>query len=56
MANMEVPVVLDPTMLLSRKEWFEIIDDVTIGTINESYVFEYFLGKKPQMSEKKLKQ
>lgn len=53
MANMEVPVVLDPTMLLSRKEWFEIIDDVTIGTINEPYVFEYFLGKKTANVRKK---
>lgn len=55
MANMEVPVVLDPTMLLSRKEWFEIIDDVTIGTINEPYVFEYFLGKKTANVRKKTK-
>lgn len=36
-------VVLDPTLLISRMQWLEIIPEQKI--INEPYIFCYFLGK-----------
>jgi hypothetical protein len=40
--NKEVQVLLDPTLLLNRKEWFENIDEINISP-NEKYGLFYFL-------------
>ncbi len=43
-------VLLDPTMLLTRKEWSEIAKKPVSGAPNKSYIFLYFLG---DISEKR---
>ena len=42
----DVKVVVDPTMLLSRMEWDEMIDSQRI--VDEPYIFCYFLGNNPE--------
>lgn len=44
-----VHVVVDPTMLLTRKEWNEIIPSTKI--VEEKYIFCYFLGNNPEHRE-----
>ena len=41
-ANKDATLVCDPTILLTRNEWEEIISDERI--INDDYIFCYFLG------------
>lgn len=50
----EVLVVLDPTMLLSKKEW-EKIEEKPSFKINKKYIFSFFLGKKSSELESYLK-
>ncbi|MHC1724381.1 MAG: polysaccharide pyruvyl transferase family protein [Aminipila sp.] len=45
----ESEVVVDPTLLLSSKEWSEVIPNKEI--INEPYIFCYFLGTNPKHRE-----
>ncbi|MDP4178303.1 MAG: polysaccharide pyruvyl transferase family protein [Bacillota bacterium] len=39
----DVPVVLDPTMLLTKNKWLQVCDDVKIPIPNK-YLFVYLLG------------
>lgn len=47
------PVVLDPTMLLTKQEWTNEIKN--INSLGEDYVFEYFLGRKTKKVKSMLK-
>lgn len=42
----EVPVVVDPVMLLSKKQWETFIPD-SIPSVQEPYILCYFLGSNP---------
>lgn len=41
----EVPILLDPTMIITKEEWDKSIPDNKI--IGEDYIFCYFLGNNP---------
>ncbi len=43
LTNKDIPVVLDPTLLLTKDEWDEIIQNKKV--INEKYIMCYFLGE-----------
>lgn len=45
----EVPVIVDPTLVISKEQWDQFIPDQRI--INESYIFCYFLGNNPSQRE-----
>lgn len=47
--NKTVHVVVDPTMLLTREEWDEIIPSAKI--VEKKYIFCYFLGNNPEHRE-----
>lgn len=47
--NKTVHVVVDPTMLLTREEWDEIIPSARI--VEEKYIFCYFFGNNPEHRE-----
>lgn len=47
--NKKVPVVCDPTLLFTEKEWLSIQDEKPI--IKEKYIFSYFLGNNPWQRE-----
>ena len=42
----EVPVVCDPTLLMTAGEWLPLLSDK--ATPNDDYIFCYFLGNNPQ--------
>lgn len=44
-----IHVVVDPTMLLTKEEWDEIIPSARI--VEEKYIFCYFLGNNPEHRE-----
>lgn len=49
----EIPVVLDPTLLLTPKEWNKLKDEATVKIpTNEKYVFCYLLGRSKEHREK----
>lgn len=43
--NLDIKVVLDPTLLLMRDEWEIIVNDKTDKLPNSSYILTYFLGE-----------
>lgn len=45
LTGIDVPVVLDPTMLLTEKEWRKV-EKSTIEKPNNPYIFKYMLGTK----------
>lgn len=51
--NKDVPVVLDPVMLLSKEEWDRYIPAKKI--INDKYIFAYFLGKNKKYRDEVIK-
>lgn len=46
LTGLDVPVVCDPTLLFSEKEWLEQIPEKKL--IHEPYIFCYFLGTNPE--------
>lgn len=48
-AEREVPVVCDPTLLFDKEDWNKHITPKKI--INEKYIFCYFLGNNPEQRE-----
>ena len=40
--NIDIPVVVDPTLLFNRKEWCELIPESI--PLEEKYIFAYFVG------------
>lgn len=48
-AGVEAKVVVDPTLLLTRGEWAEVVPKC--GMIEEPYIFCYFLGANPLCRE-----
>lgn len=55
--NIDVPVVLDPTLLLKKEDWEKKLD-ISMKLIDEDYIFFYFLGNNPEQHKivKKLKE
>lgn len=52
----KVPVVLDPTMLLSQQNWLELLDGLENPFVNKSkYIFTYFLSKPSKKMKKIMK-
>lgn len=49
----DVPVVLDPTLLLGRGDWDDVADDARIK-LPERYVLRYFLGGTPTTVDNKI--
>ena len=45
----DVPVILDPTMIVSRELWDRKIEDKS--TVEGDYIFCYFLGNNPEQRE-----
>lgn len=45
-ANRNVPIVCDPTLLFDKEEWLKLIPNKKI--IQEKYIFCYFLGNNPE--------
>lgn len=45
----EVPVIVDPTLVIGKDHWDRFIPDQKI--INEEYIFCYFLGNNPSQRE-----
>ncbi len=52
--GVEVPVLIDPTMLLTESQWNEIAKEPKYKP-NERYLLTYFLGKTPKEYNKKIK-
>lgn len=50
LSDKEAQVVSDPTLLLSREEWWKEIADVSIG-VSKPYIFCYFLGTNREARE-----
>lgn len=48
-ANRDVPVVCDPTLLFTKDEWLKYFPDKRI--YKEKYIFCYFLGNNPEQRE-----
>lgn len=44
----DVPVVLDPTLLLTADKWREIEPGILAGQPDKKYILTYFLGPQPQ--------
>lgn len=42
----DVPVILDPTMIVSKEQWDKSIEDSII--VDQKYIFCYFLGNNPE--------
>ncbi len=55
LANRDVPVVCDPTLMFSAEEWSAIVP--TDRYCDDKYIFVYFLGNNPEQREfvKKIK-
>ncbi len=51
LSNAKADFVCDPTMLLSKSEWEEF-SMLSTKKINDSYIFVYFLGERPEIREK----
>lgn len=51
----DVPVVLDPTLLLEKKDWDILMKEAKIDIAESPYVFCYFLGKNQKHRESVLK-
>ncbi len=45
----DVPVILDPTMIVSKEQWDKSIEEKDL--IKDRYVFCYFLGRNPKYRE-----
>lgn len=43
--NKEVPVVIDPTLMVNPKLWEKIANDHKIENLPQNYILTYFLGK-----------
>lgn len=54
LSNREAQVVLDPTLLLSKEEWFKI-EKKPKKMIKKKYILTYFLGKKSEQLKCELK-
>lgn len=50
-----VPVVLDPTLLLRSNEWGMVADKSKV-TLPKPYIFTYFLGKKSDKTEQHIRE
>lgn len=53
LANREAIVLLDPTMMLSKKEWLEIAKMPKWKT-DKKYILTYYLGNKDEKTEKRI--
>ena len=49
----DVPVILDPTMIVTREQWDEAIPDTNV--VDGKYIFCYFLGNNPEHRKEVLK-
>lgn len=54
MTGKDVPVVLDPTLLLGCEEWNDVANDSSLK-IPKNYVMRYFLGGTPSIVDDKIK-
>lgn len=53
--NKEVPVVLDPTLLVEKEIWDKLLQESKIKVPNEKYIFCYLLGQSKSHREEILK-
>lgn len=51
----KVPVVLDPTLLLEKKQWEKIILKSKVPNNKRKYIFKYFLGKENEVYNRFIK-
>ncbi|MDO4269910.1 MAG: polysaccharide pyruvyl transferase family protein [Eubacteriales bacterium] len=52
LTNLEAKVLVDPTMMLKREQWYRMVRQPKSIDTSRPYIFSYFLGGKPPSTQK----